>query len=89
MYLPKYALFMPGLYGALRTCFYFSKVKEEPLYTDMALVTALNAVAQYSPLLAYSMYKDLCVTEQHIRGLPQPRRVPIYFLVNDDWDHEK
>lgn len=88
MYLQRYAIFMPGLYGALRSCFYFTKVNEQPLYTDMVLLTGVNAIAHYSPLMCYSMYKDMCILESAMRGLPQPPKVPIYFLVDDEWDQK-
>lgn len=86
MYFSKHSLLIPGMYGALRSCYYLSKVKEQPLYTDMVLLTGVNAIAQYSPLLFYSMYNDMCVFEKSIRGLPQEPRVPILFVYKE-WDN--
>lgn len=88
MYFSKYHALFPGIYGALRSCYYLTKVKEEPLYTDMAIITGVNAILQYSPWLCYSIYRDLCVIEQNLRGLPPPTRVPMLFLSNDQWKKE-
>lgn len=75
-------LCLPGVYGVLRSVYYLSKVEERPLYTDMAIITVFNTICCYTPILFMNLYKDTCITEQKLRGLPLPSEIPLWFLYN-------